>query len=262
MRGPFPGMDPYLEHPDYWPSFHARLIFHLGSLLQEVLPPEYVAEFEQRVELVLSSREIIPDVAVLRQPVEVSGALSGLNPGRADEPVLICAEPEEAREHYIEILHLPSETVVAVLEVSSPTNKVDRRGREAYREKQRAVLASDVHLIEIDLLRRGGHWASVPEEALLRHQPFDYLVCISRAGKRDVYECYFRTIRQPLPQVGVPLATPDPDVVLDLQAAFDRAYTQGRLRGRVSYGSRTIPPLGPDDEGWADGLLRDAGLIA
>jgi hypothetical protein len=26
MNTPFPGMDPYLEHPALWPGIHARLI--------------------------------------------------------------------------------------------------------------------------------------------------------------------------------------------------------------------------------------------
>ncbi|XQQ07977.1 MAG: DUF4058 family protein [Leptolyngbya sp. IPPAS B-1204] len=26
MRSPFPGMDPYLEYPAFWSSFHTRLI--------------------------------------------------------------------------------------------------------------------------------------------------------------------------------------------------------------------------------------------
>jgi hypothetical protein len=50
MPGPFPGMDPYLEAPPFWESFHDRLIFHAGSVLQEVLPRGYVAEFRQREE--------------------------------------------------------------------------------------------------------------------------------------------------------------------------------------------------------------------
>jgi len=28
MPSPFPGMDPYLEHPDLWPGFHASLLFN------------------------------------------------------------------------------------------------------------------------------------------------------------------------------------------------------------------------------------------
>jgi len=26
MKSPFPGMDPFLEQPAYWPDFHSRFI--------------------------------------------------------------------------------------------------------------------------------------------------------------------------------------------------------------------------------------------
>ncbi|WP_143437986.1 DUF4058 family protein, partial [Hydrocoleum sp. CS-953] len=33
MPSPFPGMDPYLEHPDLWPGLHLFLISNLAQLL-------------------------------------------------------------------------------------------------------------------------------------------------------------------------------------------------------------------------------------
>jgi hypothetical protein len=34
MNVPFPGMDPYLEHPVLWKSVHARMIPALANQLQ------------------------------------------------------------------------------------------------------------------------------------------------------------------------------------------------------------------------------------
>ena len=31
MTMPFPGMDPYLEHPALWPSVHTRLMVELST---------------------------------------------------------------------------------------------------------------------------------------------------------------------------------------------------------------------------------------
>ena len=31
MPSPFPGLDPYLEQPDYWPECHSRLIVAIAE---------------------------------------------------------------------------------------------------------------------------------------------------------------------------------------------------------------------------------------
>ncbi len=38
MPSPFPGMDPYLESPDWFPDLHDGLIFCLKESLQNLLP--------------------------------------------------------------------------------------------------------------------------------------------------------------------------------------------------------------------------------
>jgi len=41
MPSPFPGMDPYLEIPDWFPDLHDGLIFCLKESLQNLLPESY-----------------------------------------------------------------------------------------------------------------------------------------------------------------------------------------------------------------------------
>jgi Protein of unknown function (DUF4058) len=41
MPSPFPGMDPYLEHPEVWPGFHLLLIAALAESLTPQLRPKY-----------------------------------------------------------------------------------------------------------------------------------------------------------------------------------------------------------------------------
>lgn len=48
MSTPFPGMDPYLEHPDLWPDVHHRLIVTLADYLVPRLRPRYYVSIEQR----------------------------------------------------------------------------------------------------------------------------------------------------------------------------------------------------------------------
>jgi hypothetical protein len=57
-----------------------------------------------------------------------------------------------------------------------------------------------------------------------RNQHWHYVISISRAGQREQFEVYLRTLREHLPWVAIPLRTPDRDVVLDLQEVFERCY--------------------------------------
>jgi uncharacterized Zn-finger protein len=68
MPSPFPGMDPFLEHPDIFPDLHDSLIILLQEALQERLPQPYYANSKPRVWIEVSQRCIEPDVKVLRSP--------------------------------------------------------------------------------------------------------------------------------------------------------------------------------------------------
>jgi len=45
MPSPFPGMDPYLESPDWFPDLHGSLIILMKGMLQRSLPESYVKKF-------------------------------------------------------------------------------------------------------------------------------------------------------------------------------------------------------------------------
>ena len=62
MAMPFPGMDPYLEHPILWPSVHMRLIVALANQLGPRIRPHYVASVEERVFIEGPDQQRIPDV--------------------------------------------------------------------------------------------------------------------------------------------------------------------------------------------------------
>src|SRR5438067_1357388 len=73
MRMPFPGMDPYLEHPALWPGVHNGLIAALLAQLQPLLMPRYVAAIEQRVYIEGTRRQRIPDLHVQKGTDGVGG---------------------------------------------------------------------------------------------------------------------------------------------------------------------------------------------
>ena len=68
MPGPFPGMDPYLEHPALWPGTHQGLITYIHEALNALLPPGFAASMNERIYVVQPGRSIYPDVAVLEHP--------------------------------------------------------------------------------------------------------------------------------------------------------------------------------------------------
>ena len=176
----------------------------------------------------------------------------------ADEALEVQIPALEMHESYLEILDRHNgQRIVAVLEVLSPANKYAGPGRDSYLAKQREVLASQAHLIEMDLLRRGPHTLAVPEWIARQHASYDYLICVNRAeGLRNRFLLYPRQFRQRLPRIGVPLADGDPDVVLDVQAVLDQTYEAGSYRERLRYDRPCVPSLPAEDQAWADELIR------
>lgn len=256
----FPGMDPYLEHPQVWPDVHARFIVYLSEHLLPLLRPRYVVAIESRVfvEGPGLDHPIIPDASIQpTRPELPRGAVAVLE---ADPMLEIDVAPLEIEETYITIRDRQAgQEIVTVIELVSPTNTYAGPGRISYVAKQTEVRRSTAHLVEIDLLRTGPHVLAGPERAARQQGPYDYLVCVNRAiGLRGGFQLYPHRLRERLPRIRLPLAAPDPDLVLDLQAVLARTYEAGGYVERLAYTAPCVPPLSPEDQHWADGLIRQA----
>src|SRR5262249_55870163 len=152
----------------------------------------------------------------------------------SSEPLVVSVEVVEHgpfQESFIEIRRRRGREVrlVASVEVLSPSNKTPGNpGREQYLNRQSEVLHSEVHLIEVDLLRGGTHTSAVPRDlAEVKAGAFDYHVSIHRFDRPHDFFLYPIRLEQRLPVIAIPLLPGDPDVMLDLQAVFDRAYDAG-----------------------------------
>ena len=250
MKTPFPGMDPYLEHPVLWESVHSRLIHSMANQLQPLLVPHYIASVEERVYVEETPQQRVPDVWVQKVRDKSGGVAVAERPAAA--PVIVEVAELEIRQHYITILdHYRDFKVVAVIDLVSPSNKHAGPGRDSYVSKQREILASECHLVEIDLLRRGRHVSSVPAACLHELGSFAYLSCVNRWPNRKRFELYPCRLRDRLPPVKIPLQGPDTEVPLDLQAALEQAYWDGRYMLRVRYDEPCEPPLSAEDQQWA-----------
>ncbi len=170
MPSPFPGMDPYLEHPRAWPNIHHRLITAIADDLAPKLLPKYQVLVEERVYQVDGQDSILvgaPDVSVgQRQRVQVTGAVATA-PRPTDGVTVTLNIPETVRQGHLEIREIATSQVITAVEVLSPTNKRPGRGRLEYETKRATVLSSPCSLVEIDCCGSGRRWR-LPRRPSLR----------------------------------------------------------------------------------------------
>lgn len=225
MKSPFPGMDPYLEA--HWGDIHTSLMVYARNQLNEQLPGDLRAAVEET--------EVEPTPATMKD------------------------EPQTLRD--IEIVETSNGgSVITAIEFLSPVNKVSSREQVRYVLKQRDFLDAGVNLMEIDLIRAGNHVLAVPEGRLPAKLRTPYMVCVSRATKRNQTEVYPVPLQQPLPNIPVPLRPKDEDAVLRLQELIDDCYRDGRYATRLDYRLDPVPRLGESDARWIDAILREKGL--
>lgn len=271
MPSPFPGMDPFLEGY-LWVDVHQALASKLREALAPRISPRYVARLAVAVvEDETGEAEIgvmYPDVEIieptptraLRTLREAGVALTPLEQIEAGVP-LTPLEPIEAtpwvvvptnlkyRQVTVEIRDTAKNDLVTSIEILSPVNKRSP-GLEKYRAKRKRLYDAGVHLLEIDLLRRGTRALSDKKSSEV-----PYAVILTRAGAETAQVWRIR-LQDKLPTVLVPLRE-DPDILLDLQAALTLIYDVARYDLTIDYSTKPPPPdLSPQEETWMRELLK------
>jgi len=269
MACPFPGMDPYLEHPDIFPDFHDRFVTHVSEAIQPQLPEPYYAAIGRRAWIEVSERFIGPDVDLVaesRRTVrrgQPSGRLAVAGE-TLTQPVVIHVPHDERVEPLVEVyIGRGSERrLVTTIEVLSLANKTPgEHGRDLYLRKQREILQSKAHLVEIDLLRGGRHTTAVPESRVAAAGSFDYHVCIHHFDNLEDYFVYPVQLMGPLPAISIPLLPGDAPVQLDLQTVFQRTYDAGPYQREIDYRHDTpTPSLSAEQSKWAATFIDRARL--
>jgi Protein of unknown function (DUF4058) len=261
MPSPFPGMDPYLESPVLWPDVHHELISEIRAALNLRLRPRYVARVELRVYISDEDdpgREaLVPDLRVKRHPRRKGGRQSRATAPAVTEPVFApTLMDEEIKEAFLKILHLETEDLVTLIEVLSPTNKIrGSRGRASFMSKRQEIMNTEIHWVEIDLLRAGVHSVSNPP----LHPSSDYRILASRSDQRTRTHYWPVGVRDALPVISIPLRGKDPEVPLDLGAVFRTVYDRAAYDVSIDYRKPPRPPLEGEDAKWARDLLRGRG---
>src|SRR5712692_4592551 len=261
MPSPFPGMDPFIENQE-WGDFHHAMIEEIRTALTPSVLPRYLVRVEESVYLVpvpeegaLSPRRerIVPDVFMVRGEGDAAPASGGVATMVAVEPVMLTLPSVvEQRQAYLTVRYRETRDVVTVIELLSPSNKQSGSpGQGLYLDKREKVLRSPAHLVELDMLRGG---ARLPMAQPL--PPGDYYAFVSRAPHRPEVAVYAWLLSHPLPPIPIPLAPGDPDVLLDLQAAFATVYDRVAYAYALDYRQPAVPPFSDADASWVQERLQ------
>ncbi|NJK74822.1 MAG: DUF4058 family protein [Richelia sp. CSU_2_1] len=260
MPSPFPGMDPYLEHPELWPALHHWLIIEIARLLSPQLRPKYLVSVEVRMYETADDNlsNGIPDVNVIQPRTttelitsNVAVAAPPTQPLTVNIPM-----PYQVREGYLEIRERENQELITLIEILSPSNKRSGKGRQMYEEKREEILGSRTHLIEIDLLRRGRKMPIIGNNV---ESHYSVLVC--RGNRRPRADLYAFNVQDPMPAFPLPLRSGDTEPIINLQELFTEIYDVGSYDLKIDYRNwEVIPALSETDTIWANDLLRDRGF--
>ncbi|MEG4318545.1 MULTISPECIES: DUF4058 family protein [unclassified Microcoleus] len=258
MPNPFPGMNPYLESPEFWRAVHNRLIVAIADFLTPQLLPKYLVDIEQRIYQISGEDALlvgIPDVAVQRSPIQATSSTGNVAVMASPVTALRVRVPTtvEVRESYLQVIEQETRKVVTVIEVLSPTNKRGK-GREMYEEKRYKVFAGRSHLVEIDLLR-----SYQPLPVFGDNIEGSYRILVSRGDCRPMADLYLFNLPDAIPAFPLPLRG-DAEPIVDLQALLNDLYDRAAYDFRIDYTTEPVPPLAEPDAVWADAWLRERGL--
>lgn len=247
MQNPFPGMNPYLEHPALWHQVHNRLIVAIADAVTPQVAPKYRVSIEERI---YTSVEDALLVGIADVAVAGGQAPSAVATATATKPISVQVPmPREVTERFLEVRLTQSGDVVCVVEVLSPKNKRSGVGRETYQTKRQKILQSQTNLIEIDLLRSGE-----PMPVLVNDEA-PYRILVSRGYRRPAADLYAFSLTEPLPTVPIPLLKGDAEPVVDLQAVLDDIYTRARFDLSIDYEQSLKPALSEDETTWVKTTL-------
>lgn len=252
MKTPFPGMDPYLEHPTLWTDVHNRLIAAIADAISPEVAPDYYVGLERRAYLIKPDDIVFigrPDVSVVGDgtPLLVQSA------PHANEVVTVeVPMADELGEDYLEIHEVKTGRLVTMIEVLSPTNKVSKDGRAQYLEKRTQILRTRTNLVEIDLLRDGEPMPLIGDPPRSHYQ-----ILVSCGHLRPKSQLYSFSVRQAIPTFPLPLLPHEEQPDIELNTILHDLYTRARFDLRLDYSqSLPAPPLSEEDCDWINQLTE------
>lgn len=267
MPSPFPGMDPYLEGEE-WHDVHQRLATEISDYLAPQVRPQYIVRLAVAVVPDLPHAQEIevidPDMEILRRkrtpepvpPPLAAGGVAVMTP-TITKPVIMPLPVLKVRLVTVEIRETETHRLVTSIELLSPVNK-RKPGLTKFLEKRARLQEAGVHLVDIDLIRRGKRPVT-PPSFTETHPPAKahYSVMLTRA-KANQIELWPIRVQEQLPTIAIPLRAGDPDIPLDLGAVFTAIYDKAGYDLSLDYSLPPPPPaLDAATQNWIDELLKD-----
>lgn len=249
MQNPFPGMNPYLEHPALWHQVHNRLIVAIADAVTPQVAPKYRVSIEERIYTSVEDGLLvgIADVAI----TERQAPTAAIATATATKPISVQVPmPVEVTERFLEVRLTQSGDVVCVIEVLSPKNKRSGAGRETYQIKRQNILQSQTNLIEVDLLRAG---EAMPVLATIE---VPYRILVSRGYRRPAADLYAFGLAEPIPTILIPLLKGDTEPVVDLQTLLNDIYIRARFDLSIDYDQLPKPALSEAEFAWVRNILQ------
>lgn len=152
----------------------------------------------------------------------------------------------------MEIRDTAHNRLVTCIEILSPVNKREP-GLTIYRQKRQRLYQVGVHLLELDLLRRGIRPCAHP-----RIPEVPYVITLVRAhtGMMDIWPV---GIQEALPVIPLPLRLPDDEILMDLPQALRSIYDEAAYDLSIDYHQPPPPPaLSEAETQWMHTLLRQS----
>jgi hypothetical protein len=155
-------MDPHPEGPTQWKDFHPTFIQAWREAIADRLPSDYFARVGEDVVMIGPAEGVRfqrePDVLISKDPTRQRDSApvvttAGLRSQATTLENVIGLDPHA--ETFIEIIRLPDQQVVTVLELLSPTNK-SGEGRGFYYEKRLQLRQRRVHLFSLPIPQARG----------------------------------------------------------------------------------------------------------
>ncbi len=248
-RPPFPGMNPYLENPSFWPEVHSWLIVGLARALNPQITPKYRAAIDTRVyndSLLVG----IPDVSVYQQSVVKQEPTAQATAVISKPESVTVPMTSEVTERFLEIREVGTGRVVTAVELLSPANKRKGEGRQQYLAKRQRILNSTVHLVEIDLLRAGDPMPSAGGREA------DYQILVSRVNARPTAERYPFDLQDAIPRFLLPLDEGEQEPVIDLGELLQQVCDETALDLAINYREQPAPSLSESDFTWLQSIVE------
>ena len=252
-------MDPYLEGY-LWPDVHSALANKIRQQFTPLLRPNYTAQLD-----IFWAEDIDPtgEIGILYPDVEILEAGRQLPPSPSSRSLntvtltppglaLPIVQPVAVRLTSVDIRDVAQNRLITSIEILSPVNKREP-GLTTYRQKRQRLYKAGVHLLEIDLLRRGTRPFAQP-----RLPSVPYCVALTRAQAQRM-DLWPLALANPLPVVPVPLKFEDEDVPLNLQQALTQIYDEAAYDLSLDYSQPPPPPaLSEEDAAWAQTQVKVA----